>query len=94
MSIVESKPEDGQCGFRPGPSTTNQIFILKHIFEKSWEYGKDLFACFVDLEKTSDLVPRDQLLVDLLEYGVDGQVLHAIKSFYCRPKVCIRVNGM
>ena len=20
-------------------------------FEKSWKYGKDLFACFVDLEK-------------------------------------------
>ena len=49
--IVESKLEDGRCGFRPGRSTMNQIFTLKQIFEKSWEYGKDLFACFVDLEK-------------------------------------------
>ena len=40
--IVESKLEDGQCGFRPGRSTTDQIFTLKQIFEKSWEYGKDL----------------------------------------------------
>ena len=27
--VVESKLEDGQCGFRPGRSTTDQIFTLK-----------------------------------------------------------------
>ena len=27
------------------------------------------------------------------EYGVDGQLLSAIKSFYCRPEVCVLVNG-
>ena len=27
------------------------------------------------------------------EYGVNGQLLHAIESFYCRPEVCVRVNG-
>ena len=25
-------------------------------------------------------------------YHVHGQLLHAIKSFYCRPEVCVRVN--
>ena len=91
--IVESKLEDGQCGCRPGRSTTDQIFTLKQIFEKSWEYGKDLFECFVDLEKAYDRVPRDKLWKVLQEYGVDGQLLRAIKSFYCRPEVCVRVNG-
>ena len=91
--IVKSKLEDGQCGFRPGRSTTDQVFTLKQIFEKSWEYGKDLFACFVDLEKAYDRVPRDKLWKVLQEYGVDGQLLRAIKSFYCRPEVCVRVNG-
>ena len=27
------------------------------------------------------------------EYGINGQLLRAIKSFYCRPEVCVRVNG-
>ena len=27
------------------------------------------------------------------EYGVDGQLLGAIKSFYCLPEVCVQVNG-
>ena len=91
--IVESKLEDGECGFRPGRSIADQIFTLKQSFEKSWEYGKDLFACFVDLEKAYDRVPRDKLWKVLQEYGVNGQLLRAIKSFYCRPEVCVRVNG-
>ena len=91
--IVESKLEDGQCGFRPGRSTTDQIFTLKQIFEKSWEYGKDLFACFVDLEKAYDRVSRDKLWKVLQKYGVDGQLLRAISSFYCRPEVCVRVKA-
>ena len=33
--IVESKLEDGQCGFRPGRSATYQIFTQKQTFEKS-----------------------------------------------------------
>ena len=27
------------------------VFNFFSIFEKSWKYGKDFFACFVDLEK-------------------------------------------
>ena len=91
--IVESKLEDGECGFCPGRSTTYQIFTLKQIFEKSWEYGLDLFACFVDLEKAYDRVPREKLWKVLQEYGVDRESLRAIKLFYCRPEVCARVKA-
>ena len=93
QEIVKSKLEDGQCGFRPGRSTTDQTFTLKQIFEKPWEYGKDLYAYFVDLEKAYHRVPRYKLWKVLQEYGVNGQLLRAIKSFYCRPEVCVRVNG-
>ena len=76
-----------KCGFRPGRSTTDQIFTLKQIFEKSWEYGKDLFGCFVVLEKVYDGVPRDKLWEVLQEYGVNGQLLRTITSFYCQPEM-------
>ena len=90
--LVESKLENGLCGFCPGRSTTEQIFTLKQIFQKSWKYGKDLFPCFVDLEKAYHRVPRDKLWKVLREYGGDGQLLRAIKTFYCRPEVCVRWN--
>ena len=52
-----------------------------------------LSACFVDLEKAYDRVYRDKLEKILKEYGVDGQLLTAIKSFYCGPEVCVRVKA-
>ena len=90
---MESKVKDVQSGFRPNRSATDQIFTLKQIAEKSWEHGKDHFACFIDLEKAYDRVLRDKLWKVLQEYGVDRQLLRAIKSFYCRPEVYVRVNG-
>ena len=94
QEIVESKQVDGQCVFVlvTAPLTKWQIFTLKQIFEKSWEYGKDLVACFVDLEKAYDRVPRDKLWKVLQENGVNGQMLCTIKSFYCQPEVCVQVN--
>ena len=93
QEIVESKLKDVQCGFRPGCSTTDQIFTLKQIAEKSWEHGNNLFACFVDFKKAYDRVPRDKLWKVLQEYGVDRQLLRAINSFFCKPEVCVLING-
>ena len=83
--MVESKLKDSQCGFRPGRSNADQIFTPKQIFEKSWEYGKDLFTCFVDLKKLYDLVPRDKLWKVLRELvyirgGVRGHILKSLAS--------------
>ena len=87
--IVESKLEDGQCGFRLGRSTTDQIFTMRKVFEKSWVHAKDVFACFVDLEKAYDRVPRDKLWRMLQEYGIDRHLVMAIKSLHCHPDVCV-----
>ena len=52
--IAESKIQDEQCGFRPGRSTTDQLFTLRVLFEKSWEYAHPIFCCFIDMEKAYD----------------------------------------
>ena len=71
----------------------DQIFALQQIFEKSWEYAKEVNACFVDLEKACDRIPRDKLWAVLLQYGIGGQLRNAIKSLYVHSEVCARVNS-
>jgi len=50
-----------QRGFSPGRRTSDKIFTLQQVFEKSWEYVKGVYTCFVDLEKEYDWVPREKL---------------------------------
>ena len=87
--IVQSKLEDGQCSFCPCRSTTDQIFDLKQIFQNRGSMAKISLHGLSMLKK--DI--RDKLYKVLLEYDVDGQLLHAIKSFYCQAEVCVQVNG-
>ena len=62
-------------------------------FEKSWEYVNEVNACFVDLEKAYDHISRDKLWAVLLQCGVGGQLLTAIKSLYMHSEVCVSVNS-
>ena len=64
----------------------DQIFVKQQIFEKLWEYAKDVNASFVDLEKAYDRIPRDKLWAMLLQYGIDGQLLTAISHCTCIPR--------
>ena len=50
-----------QAGFRIGRGTRDQIANLRWIMEKSYEYGKPLYMCFIDLKKALDYVNHSQL---------------------------------
>ena len=47
--IVEPLLQDAEFGFRPGRSTLDKIFALQQVFEKSWEYAKEVYSRFLDL---------------------------------------------
>ena len=64
------------------------------MMEKSWEYAKEVYTCFVDLEKAYNRIPRDKLWAVVLKYDMRGQLLAAIKSLYKQSEVRVRVNGI
>ena len=72
----------------------DQINFLQKVFEKSWEYVKEVCTCFVDLEEAYDRLSKDKLWALVLEYDVRGQLLAAIKSLYQQSEVCVCVNDM
>jgi hypothetical protein len=42
---------DHQCGFRRNRSTTDQIFGIRQILEKKWEYNETVHQLFIDYKK-------------------------------------------
>ena len=42
---------DYQGGFRTGRSTTDQLFIIRQIMEKAWEYNISIHQLFVDFKR-------------------------------------------
>ena len=88
-AIIEPQLGEWQHGFRRNRGTTDMIFSIRQLMEKAWEYNQKLYMIFIDLQKAFDSVPRKRLWNCLLEYGINGQLLKAIKSTYspCVSKV-------
>jgi hypothetical protein len=62
-------------GFRRDRSTTNQVFCIPEILEKSWEYNERVHQLFIDFKK----VRREVLYNILIEFGVPMKLVRLIK---------------
>jgi sorting nexin-29 len=70
---------DHQCGFRRNRTTTDQIFCIRQILEKKWEYNETVHHLFVDFKKAYDSVRRKVLYNILIELGVPMKLVRLIK---------------
>ena len=76
------KISGNQFGFAAGKSTTDAIFILRHIQQKYTEKKKRLYHIFVDLEKAFDRVPRSALVWALRRQLVPEKLVKLVMALY------------
>jgi hypothetical protein len=70
---------DHQCGFHRDRSTTDQIFYIRQILEKKWEYNGTVHQLFIDFKKAYDSVKREVLYNILVEFGIPKKLVRLIK---------------
>ncbi len=92
MKITDKSVGAEQGGFLKGRGCVDQIFAVKILLEKYLEKNRKLFAAFMDLEKAYDTADRKGLWDTLRVYGVGGQLLEGIRSFYENASASVRVN--
>ena len=85
--------DDMQFGFRAGKSTTDAIFIVRHLQEKYLEKKRELWMAFIDLEKAFDRVPREVIWWALREAGVAESVILVIKSMYDGAMTAVKIGA-
>ncbi|KAJ4427635.1 hypothetical protein ANN_25283 [Periplaneta americana] len=81
---------DHQCGFRRNRSTIDQIFCIRQIMEKKWEYKGTVHQSFIDFKKAYDSVKREVLYDILIEFGIPKKLVRLIKM--CLSETYSRVR--
>jgi hypothetical protein len=76
---LEEIIEDHQCGFRRNRSTTVEIFCIRQILEKKWEFNETVHQLFIDFKKAYDSVRREVLYNILIEFGIPMKSVRLIK---------------
>ena len=89
-AIVERELPDVQAGFRKGRGTRDQIANLRWIMEKTREYQKDIYLCFIDYTKAFDCVDHDKLWACLKQMGVPEHIEQLIRALYSIQEATVR----
>ena len=88
-SIVENKLEECQLG---SWSTIDNIFIVRQIFEKCYEFNIELHNVFIDYAQAFDSVYRDKIIKCLNNYEVPSKLIKLIVKTLQDTKVRVKVN--
>ena len=78
LKILQARPQqymnhelpDVQAGFRKGRGTRDQIANICWIIEKTREFQKNIYFCFIDYAKAFDCVDHNKLWKILKEMGI------------------------
>ena len=90
---IKREIADEQCGFVEDSGTSNAIYILRTLTERSIEVQKDLYLCFIDYTKAFDKVNHEELIHILEHLNIDGKDLRIIKNLYWQQTAAIKVGN-
>ena len=84
---------DYQCGFRKARSTTDHLFQLRQILEKTYEYDVVLHQLFIDFKQAYDSINRNQLLNVMEEFGIPSKLINLTKITLQKTNNQVQFNG-
>ena len=82
-----------QAGFRPGRSTTEQIFNLRILCERYLQHQQDLYPVFIDFRKAFDRVWHAALWATMRLYNINTNLINVIQNFYDKATSAVCFNG-
>jgi hypothetical protein len=93
VDIVETELGDYQSGFRPNRSTTDNIFMIRQIIKKCYEYGIAIHNIFVDYTYAFYLIKRDKIVDALIQYIIPPKLIRLVKLTLENTMAKVKVNN-
>ena len=84
---------DYQCGFRRGRSTTEQIFNLRQILQKTREFQISTYHLFIDFKTAYDCINRKRLIEALNEFDIPDKLVKLISLTLTDTKMRVKIQG-
>ena len=82
---------DVQAGFRKVRGTWNQIANVCWITEKTREFQKNIYLCFIDYAKPFDCVDHNKLGEILREMWIPDHITHLLRNLYAGQEATVRI---
>ena len=92
QQYVRNELPDVQAGFRKGRGTRNQIANIRWIMEKTREFQKSIYFCFIDYAKAFDCVDHNKLWKILKEMGIPDQLICLLRNLYAGQEATVRTR--
>ena len=81
------------AGFRPGRSTTEQIFNFRILCEKNLQHQQDLYHVFVDFKKAFDRVWHAALWATMKHFNINANLIRMIQNLYDKATSAVYLNN-
>jgi len=81
-----------QNGFRDGRAVIDDIFALKIINEKLWEYNQSVQYLFTDFQKAYGSIHRDTLWECMKEFKIP-KLINVCKTCVQKTRSVVRIEG-
>ena len=81
-----------QAGFRKGRRTRDQIANIHWIIEKTREFQKNIYFCFIDYAKAFDCVDHNKLWKVLKEMGIPDHLTCLLRNLYASQEATVRTR--
>ena len=83
---------DVQAGFRKGRGTRDQMANICWILEKSREFQKSIYFCFIDYAKDFDYLDHNKLWKILKEMGILDHLTCLLRNLYVDQEATVRTG--
>ena len=83
---------DVQAGFRKGRGTRDQIANIWWISEKSREFQKNIYFCFIEYAKAFDSLDHSKLWKSLKEMGIPDHLTCLLRNLYADQEATARTG--
>ena len=81
---------DVQVGFRKGRGTRDQTANIRWIIEKTREFQKNIYFCFVDYTEVFDCVNHNKLWEILKEMEIPDHLTCLLRNLYAGQEATVK----